>query len=957
MKLRPVALAGVLLCFVAARLACATISSDGTIDSAFGNLSFDSSSVTAAALQPDGKVVITGPFQKVNGVASRYLARLNVDGTVDSSFHNDSGYGWYYHLLVQPDGKILAWDTYGIDRFNADGSFDASFDITSRLARDGDTSVYEGKVASVFLQSDGKLVIAGDFNSVIGNAADPTVTRYGIVRFNVDGRVDQQFIPDPTPLFQNGGVVTIVGAAQQKTNGNAGKIVFLIGVGPSVAYYVGRLNADGSFDSTFQTPSNGGFGWYVSGLLPNTGLFIQSDDRVLLFGGYVPYSASHQNIVRLSANGALDPEFNAEAFNDYHDLGIIQQVTEQADGKLIAVGRFHSLGNAVAGTIVRMERNGARDLSFDATGAGPAANAIYTALVRNGDGKILVAGSFATCGGAIRNNFAWLNPDGSVDHGLDGLTGAIGSPADIYALATQADGKILVGGFFNAVNGVPHSNLVRLNPDGTPDETFSVQSGAEGSVRVIKVLPDGNILLGGLFRAIDGVARARVAKLSANGTLDPLFNDNVGSYGAVNAIALDGAGNIFIGGDFETTTPPVLDRVAKLHPDGSLDTTFTPAAPSAIVYAIAPPTATGGVVIGGDFSRVGSTTQRRIARLDASTGALDTSFLSASSSGFSSSVRSLLLAPDGKYYVGGFFSSFNGVTRPGLARLNGNGTLDSTFQTSQQLSVTSLALQNDKLWAAGQVRDNSTGIMLPALKRFTSSGAADPLFNADAGPTILPEPFMPSSQRSALAVQSDGKLLFGNFFDHFNGSARGYVVRLTDSQLNFTAVSRNTHGDIGDFDIAVPSAVECRDGGPNGDYRVVLTFPAAIGFTGATIDTGSASVAQASGNGTGSATIDLTSVANAQTLSIRLHDVTTNQSTADVTVPMRVLIGDVNGDGSVNSADSTLARNASGQTANATSFRADVNADGFINSADSTMVRNRSGSSLGSAAFVRRKAE
>ena len=90
-------------------------------------------------------------------------------------------------------------------------------------------------------------------------------------------------------------------------------------------------------------------------------------------------------------------------------------------------------------------------------------------------------------------------------------------------------------------------------------------------------------------------------------------------------------------------------------------------------------------------------------------------------------------------------------------------------------------------------------------------------------------------------------------------------------------------------------------------------------------------------------TIPLTNVANAQTINVTLNNV--NGST-NLTIPMRLLIGDTNGDGLVNSGDAQQTRNRSGQITDATNFRSDVDADGFINSGDTTIVRARSGTAL-----------
>ncbi len=298
----------------------------------------------------------------------------------------------------------------------------------------------------------------------------------------MDGSLDQTFAPEPQAISGNGDL-TCVGAALQKNGVNAGKILYLWGynVTPAAAFFVGRLNADGSFDNSFQQPPNGDYGWNVPSRLPGSGLFVQSDDRVLVFGTAMPFTGYTQNIVRLDPNGALDTGFTAETFGEFNERGVVQSIVQQSDDKLIALGQFHSLGNASAQTIARLETNGARDPTFDSTGAGPAGEEVLSAVIRPSDGKIFVAGYFATFGGANRNHFAWLNANGSLNATLDGTSCATDGPAEIYALATQDDGKILVGGYFTSVNGMPHSNLVRLNPDGTLDNSFGASFGTAGT--------------------------------------------------------------------------------------------------------------------------------------------------------------------------------------------------------------------------------------------------------------------------------------------------------------------------------------------------------------------------------------------------------------------------------------------------------------------------------------------
>ena len=164
------------------------------------------------------------------------------------------------------------------------------------------------------------------------------------------------------------------------------------------------------------------------------------------------------------------------------------------------------------------------------------------------------------------------------------------------------------------------------------------------------------------------------------------------------------------------------------------------------------------------------------------------------------------------------------------------------------------------------------------------------------------------------------------------------------------AVSRKTHGALGDFDIDLPrtgpSGIECRSGGANGNYHIVVTFPSVVTFTGASLASGSGSVVGFGGSGTAIATVDLTSVTNGQHISVELEDVNDGITTTDVVIPMGVLVGDTNGNGFVNSGDTVQTRNRSGQVTDGTNFRSDVNADGSINSGDTISVRARSGTSL-----------
>jgi N-acetylneuraminic acid mutarotase len=175
-----------------------------------------------------------------------------------------------------------------------------------------------------------------------------------------------------------------------------------------------------------------------------------------------------------------------------------------------------------------------------------------------------------------------------------------------------------------------------------------------------------------------------------------------------------------------------------------------------------------------------------------------------------------------------------------------------------------------------------------------------------------------------------------------------------------SAASRMTHGVVGDFDVNLPLSgtpgIECRTGGATNDYTMVVTFSGNVTVTGnpqaqVTLGTGCVGIGgvcngnvSVSGN---IVTVPLTNIANAQTINVRINGVnSTNAPAADFTVPMSILIGDTNANGTVNAADVAQTKARLGQTVDAMNFRSDVNANGSINAADTAIVKQNSGTSL-----------
>jgi len=329
---------------------------------------------------------------------------------------------------------------------------------------------------------------------------------------------------------------------------------------------------------------------------------------------------------------------------------------------------------------VNLPNAGDLDFSFASEGS---TDADVWSLLLQPDGKVLIGGAFSNIKGVPHGKIARLDGDAAVDDTfMRDLTGPDRPVfASVFSIAAQSDGKLLIGGYFDTVNGLTRSNIARLNLDGTTDSTFqNGLSGADHAINSVAVESDGKILIGGSFATMNGVARNSIARLNANGTLDNAFQSALsGSGNAVYSMAVQSDGKVVIGGNFMTIGGMSRNNIARLNPDGSLDTGFQNGLSGAnrLVDSVVVQT-DGKVLVGGKFSTVNGVNRHNLARLNID-GTLDTGFQNPLS-GVEGSVV-IALQSDGKVLVGGGFTLVDNLTRNRIARLNIDGTLDAAFQS------------------------------------------------------------------------------------------------------------------------------------------------------------------------------------------------------------------------------------------------------------------------------------
>ena len=359
---------------------------------------------------------------------------------------------------------------------------------------------------------------------------------------------------------------------------------------------------------------------------------------------------------------------------------------------------------------------GTLDTTFNpGTGAN---NRVFTTSIQN-NGKIIIGGDFNTYNGIARNNIARLNNDGTLDFTFNPGTGTFSSISisKIYTTSIQNNGKIIIGGDFTSYNGIARNCLARLSVDGSIDGTFNPGTGANSYVETSSIQSNGKLIIGGDFITYNGIARNKIARLNAIGTLDLTFNLGTGANGNIKAIAIQGDGKIIIGGEFTSYNGTGRNYIARLNSEGTLDTTF---------------------------------------------------ILGAGTNGF---VRTISIQSNGKIIIGGSFTSYNGMGRNFIARLNDNGTLDTTFNPGSGANnfVRNTAIQIDGQLIIGGNFTSYNGIFRDYIVRLNTDGSLDQSFNNGIGA---------NNYIYSTSIQSDGKIIIGGEFTKYNGTTRNQIARI-----------------------------------------------------------------------------------------------------------------------------------------------------------------------------------
>jgi uncharacterized repeat protein (TIGR01451 family)/uncharacterized delta-60 repeat protein len=345
-------------------------------------------------------------------------------------------------------------------------------------------------------------------------------------------------------------------------------------------------------------------------------LALQSNGMILAGGDFTYADNVPRNrIARLNPDGTLDTTFSSPTTGILG--GPIRTLVSQSDGRVLIGGFFTNVNGVVCNHFARLNYNGTLDTAFNLGSA--ADNNVFSLAETFVDGvrKILIGGSFVNINGNFRNGFGRLNDDGTLDTTYANGIGADGAVYAIVPYPTNSvrAGQVLIGGDFSTVNGVARGHIARLNADGSLDLTFAPAPGANDSVRAIAIQSDERVLIGGLFTNVNSVARTRIARLNADGSLDSSFNPGVGASDFVSAITLQPDGRILLGGQFTKCNGVTRNHITRLNTDGSVDPriNFGLAADSLINAVVIQPD--DKILLGGGFTHYDGIAYDRFVRI------------------------------------------------------------------------------------------------------------------------------------------------------------------------------------------------------------------------------------------------------------------------------------------------------------------------------------------------------
>jgi uncharacterized delta-60 repeat protein len=670
-------------------------------------------------IDSDGNYYVVGTFYQYRGATYNRIIKLFPNGDVDTSFNSGLGFGntiisfsnGVKDLIILSSGKLLVggqFDLYNgvpvrsIVRLNTDGSIDNTFNINNNnygnivsMSTDSNENIYYTKFFQV-----GKLLPNGDFdNTFIINNLN--------VFSGVGGDVNKVAVDQSDSIYVVGGFSTFSGIS-------ANRIV--------------KLTSTGIKDNTFNYGS--GFNNTV------TNIIIDSFGKLYVRGFFSTYNgASNTVLIKLNSDGTKDTSFSNTSTLSSNNASGLGALKLDQNNKLLFGGTLTTyISPTFVNAPIRINTNGSLDTTFSIYGNVSGGNQIINDIEIDSNNNIIICGRFnsykqpsciyslKTYNGKTNNNF---NPN----YGIN--VSASLTVLSARSIVKSQNNNLYIGGYFENYT-LTNSNyrsiaLLGLDISGNPNNTISVNTGANNTITNIFKDKLGGIFLTGSFSTYKGVGVPRLVKINSDASIDNSFNRS--NLQSVNSCVMDfdSSNNIYLGGGFTTFAGLPNNYIIKLLPNGSKDTSFDNSIGFNSSVSSVFVDSYGKILVGGFFTTYKGNVENRIIRLNPD-GSKDNTF--DNSIGFNNVVRTIIMY-DNKLYLGGDFTTYKNETFNSFIRLNYDGSIDRTFKIKSGLSsgyVSSLKVDDfGNLYVMGN-NLNYQNYGQAAIVKIKPDGSRDPMF-------------------------------------------------------------------------------------------------------------------------------------------------------------------------------------------------------------------------------------
>ncbi|TDE45046.1 T9SS type A sorting domain-containing protein [Flavobacterium rhamnosiphilum] len=752
-------------------LSLKTIAQIPTIDNTFNtndNGNYEQYIGKNSALLPDGKLLSV-----YNNSPNEKIIRLNQDGRIDNTF-NYTDKTFVQKIYVKSDGKFLVTisnnnDVAGstsIKSYNDNGTLNANFTIPKFDNINTSGSVDYVIINELIYQSDGKIIVVGDFTKV------NNISCNNIVRLNSNGTIDTSFTIGIIFPKDYGDYLTAIALQSDGKYLVAGNFSIYNSITKTYTYRLIRINNDGTLDNTFSIYSTGGlsntidgFDWDISKII------VQPDNKIIVSQGNFRangYIVS-RNFTRLNSNGTRDISFKSTENNN--DIGI-NVFCMQNDGKII----FPAYDK-----MKRLNSDGTKDNTFIDVNTN---YTNYPSKVYMQNDKIIINSHYKSPSGLTRNGITRLNSDGSLDLTFNPQSGTnlLSTFPDRYYYNESntkvlLDGKLLLFGCFTAYNDSPFNHICRLNQDGQFDSSFHLDPAISFTFNtnyqadyesIIKQQNDGKILFTNspsITVLVNGVNK-NLVRINENGSLDATFNFASGNNLIDYKIQNDG--KIIAIGTGPLFTENTKFKVIRLNLNGSVDSSFTSMLFSENLISIEIQNDNKILVIHPTIWNYTTNTTISLQRLNQD-GTLDTSFIPAKEY-----INYSKLQPDGKIIISYYNNTVTNKSTY-LARLNTDGTKDVSFTENYGYGNSSYSSNESfsKIFITSQGK-----IIISPIKNYLNDVTINKKYVILSNSGIVENYFGDNDGLyNSISQQNCDYLIVSGYFDKIDGVKKNNMVR------------------------------------------------------------------------------------------------------------------------------------------------------------------------------------